>query len=75
MPNNQSFSTQTRSLEENTISRIIERYKDYRSINPIKSKNSRLANTFSFTLAPIEEVKRAIESLNPKAVTQEKRYS
>ena len=49
MPNNQSFSTQTRSLEENTISGIIERYKDHPSINLIKSKNSCLSYTFSFT--------------------------
>ena len=48
MPNNQIFSTQTRSLEENTISGIIERYKDHPNINLIKSKNSCLANTFSF---------------------------
>ena len=57
MSNNQSFSTQTRSLEENTISGIIERYKDHPSINLIKSKNSCLANTFSFTPVSIEEVK------------------
>ena len=49
MPNNKSFSTQTRSLEENTISGIIERYKYHPSINLIKSRNSRLANTFCFT--------------------------
>ena len=72
MPNNQSFSTQTRSLEENTISGIIERYKDHPSINLIKSKNSCLANTCSFTPVSIEEVKRAIESLDPKKAAQEK---
>ena len=49
MRSNQSFSTQTRSLEENTISGIIERYKYHPSINLIKSRNSRLANTFCFT--------------------------
>ena len=49
MRSNQSFSTQTRSLEENTISGIIERYKYHPSINLIKSKNSCLANTFFFT--------------------------
>ena len=38
MPNNQGFSTQTRSLEENTISGIIDRCKDHPSINRIKSK-------------------------------------
>ena len=43
MPNNQSFSTQTRSLEENTIPGIIESYKDHSDINLIKSKNSCLA--------------------------------
>ena len=69
MPDNQSFSTQTRSLEENTISGIIERYKDHPSINLIKSKNSCLA---SFTPVSIEEVKRAIESLDPKKAAQEK---
>ena len=72
MPNNHGFSTQTRSLEENTILRIIERYKDHRSTNLIKSKNSCLANTFSFTPVSIEEVKRAIQSLDRKTVTQEK---
>ena len=72
MPNNQSFSTQMRSLEENTISGIIERYKNHPSINLIKSKNSCLANTFSFTPVSIEEVKRAIESLDPKKAAQEK---
>ena len=72
MPNNQSFSTQTRSLEENTISGIIERYKDHPSKNLIKSKNSYLANTFSFTPVSIEEVKRAIKSLDAKKAAQEK---
>ena len=37
MSNYQSFSTQTRSLEENTISGIIEGYKDHPSINLNKS--------------------------------------
>ena len=73
MPNNQSFSTQTRSLEENTISGIIERYKDHPSINLIKSKNSSLANTFSFTPVSTEEGKRAIESLDPKKAAQKKK--
>ena len=50
----------------------IERYKDHQSINLIKSKNSCLANTFSFTPASIEEVERAIESLDPKKAAQEK---
>ena len=72
IPNNQSFSTQTRSLEENTLSGIIKRYKDHPSINLIKSKNSCLANTFSFTPVSIEELKRAIESLDPKKAAQEK---
>ena len=72
MPNNQRFSTQTHSLEENTISGIIEREKDHPSINLIKSKNSCLANTFSFTPVSIEEVKRAIESLDPKKAAQGK---
>ena len=49
MPNSQSFSRQTRSLEENTISGITEKYKGHLGINLIKSKNSCLANTFSFT--------------------------
>ena len=71
MPNNQSFSTQTRSLEENTISGIIERYKDHPSINLIKSKNRCLANSFSFMPVSIEEVKRAIESLDPKKAAQD----
>ena len=74
MLNNQSFSTQTRSLKENTISGIIERYKDHTSINLIKSKNSCLANRFSFTPVSIEEVKRSIESLDQKSHTR-KRYS
>ena len=72
MPNNQSFSTQTCSLEENTISGITERYKDHPSINLIKSKNNCLADTFSFTPVLIEEVKTTIESLNPNKVAQEK---
>ena len=66
-----SFSTQTRSLEED-ISGIIERYKDHPNINLIKSKNSCLASTFYFTPVSIEEVKRSIESLDPKKVAQEK---
>ena len=55
-----------RSLEEYTFSGISERYKNHPSINLIKSKNSCLANTFSFTPVSIEEVKRLIESLGPK---------
>ena len=70
MPNNESFSTQTRSLEENTISRIIEWYKDHPSITLIKSKNNSSANTFSFTPVSVEEVKRPIESLDPKKDVQ-----
>ena len=69
---NQSFSTQPRSLEENTISRIIERYKDHPSINLIKSKKNCSANTFSFTPVSTEEVKRAIKSLDPKIAAQKK---
>ena len=72
MLNNQSFSTQTRSLEENTISGITERCKDHSSISLIKSKSCCLANTFSFTPVSIEEVKRAIESLDPKKAAQDK---
>ena len=56
----------------NTISGIIERYEDHASINLIKSKNSCLANTFSFAPVSIEEVKRSIKSLDPKKATQEK---
>ena len=70
MQNNQSLSTQTRSLEENTISGKIERYKDHPSINLIKSKNNCLANTFSFTPVSIDEVKRV--SLDSKKAAQEK---
>ena len=46
MSNNQNFSTQTRSLEDNAISGIIERYKDHSRINLIKYKNSCLATRF-----------------------------
>ena len=46
MPNKESFSTQTRSLEEDTISGITERYKDHPRINILKSKNGCLASTF-----------------------------
>ena len=52
-----------------------ERYKDHPSINLIKSKNSCSANTFPFTPVSIEEVKRAIESLDPKKAAQKKRYT
>ena len=38
MSNNQSFSTQTRSLEGNTVSGIIERYKDHPRINLLNIK-------------------------------------
>ena len=38
MSNNQSFSTQTRSLEDNTVSGIIERYKDHPRINLLNIK-------------------------------------
>ena len=48
MPNKQRFSTQTRSLEEDTISGIIERYNDDRNINLIKSINNCMASTFFF---------------------------
>ena len=72
MPNNQSFSTQTRFLEEKTISGIIERYKDHPNINRIKSKISCLDDMFSFTPVSIEEVKKAIESLDPNKAAQEK---
>ena len=69
MPNNQSFSTQTRSLEENTISGIIERYKDHPSVN---LKTAASLNTFSFTPVSVEELKRSIESRDPKKAAQEK---
>ena len=48
MPNKQSFSTQKRSLEEGTISGIVERYEDHPSTNLIKSKNNSFASTFFF---------------------------
>ena len=70
---NQSFSTQPRSLEENTISRIIERYKDHPSINLIKSKNSCSANTFSFTPVSTEEVKKQSNLLTQRKL-HKKRY-
>ena len=60
MPNNQSFSTQTRSLEDNTISGIIEGYKDHPRINLNKYKNSCLGNMFSLTPVSTEEVRRVI---------------
>ena len=66
MPNNQSFSTQTCSAKKNTISGIIEIYKYHPSINLIKSKRSCFANTFYFTPVSVEEVKRSIESLDPR---------
>ena len=72
MLNNQSFSSQTRSLEDNTISGIIERYKDHPRINLNKYKNSCLGNTFSFTPVSTEEVRRVIESLDAKKGAQEK---
>ena len=72
MLNNQSFSTQSCSLEENTISGITERYKAHPSINLIKSESSCLPNTFSFMPVSIEDVKRSIETLDPKKVTQGK---
>ena len=65
MSNNQSFSSQKHSLEEDTTSGIIERYKDHPSINLLKSKYSCLANTFSFTPVSVEKVERIIESLDP----------
>ena len=74
MQNNQSFSTETRSFEEDTISRIIERYKDHYSINLIKSKNSCLTSTFSFMLFGTENVKGSIASLDPKKAAREKRF-
>ena len=72
MSNNQSFSTQMRSFEENTISGIISRYKDLPIINLIKSKKSCLANTFPFMPISMEDVKRSIKSLDPKKTTQKK---
>ena len=59
MRSKQGFSTQTRSLKEDTISEIIDRYKDHRNINLIKSKNSCMASTFFFKpvwKAPQEKV-------------------
>lgn len=49
----------------------MERYKDQPSIKLIKSENSYLANSFSFTSASVEEVKRPIECLVPKKDPQE----
>ena len=72
IPNNQSFFTQTRSLEENTILGITERYKDHPSINLIKSKNSCLANTFSFTPVSIEEVKGQSNLLTQRKLHKKK---
>ena len=72
MPNNQSVSNLTSSSKENTAAGIIERYKDHASIKLIKSKNSCLANIFSFMSVSIEEVKRLIKCLDPKKAEQEK---
>ena len=70
---NQSFSTQTRSLEEDIISEIIERHKDNPSINLIKYKNSCLASTFPFMAVSTEEIINRISK--PKKSHTRKRYS
>ena len=46
--NKQSSSSQTRSLEKDTISGINKRYKNHPSIYLIKSKNRCLASTFFY---------------------------
>ena len=74
MPNNQSFSAQMHSFEEDNISGIIERNKDHPNINLIKSKNRSLANTFSFTPLTIEEGKRSIELLSQRKLYKKKIY-
>ena len=58
MQNNQSFSSQTCSLEEDTLSGIIEKHKHHLSKKHMKPIRIYFANTLSFTSVYIEGVKR-----------------
>ena len=64
MQNNQNFSTQTCYLEDDTLSRIIEKYQDHPSKKHIKPINSQ---------SQLKEWKgeRSIECLVPNRATQE----
>ena len=61
MPNNQNFSTQTRSFEENTISGITERYKGHPSINLIKSKNNCLQGGHTISIKKFQDFSRTFQ--------------
>ena len=66
MPNKQSFSTQTHSLEEDIIPGVVERHKDHPSVNLIKSKSSGLASTFFFKPASNAAQEKYIHKKNFK---------
>ena len=67
MPTNQEFEYSD-SPEEDPLLRIIGKYQNHASINLIKSKNK--SQTFKFTETNIDEIKKSIESLDPKKASQ-----
>ena len=56
------------SSEQNPFLKILDKYKDNPSIKLIKAKTS--SNVFKFCRIDIEEVKKTLQSLDPKKAAQ-----
>ena len=56
------------SSEQNPFLKILDKYKDNPSIKLIKAKTS--SNVFNFCRIDIEEVKKTLQSLDPKKAAQ-----
>ena len=67
MPTNQEFECSV-TQEEDPLLRIIEKYRNYPSVKLIKSKNG--LRTFKSRRTYIDEIKRHINSLDPKKASQ-----
>ena len=67
MPTNQEFECSV-TQENDPLLRIIEKYQNHPSVQLIKSKNKLCS--FKFRETNIDEIKRYINSLDPKKVSQ-----
>ena len=56
------------SSQQDPFLKILDKYKDHPSIKLIKAKNN--SQVFTFTEIGIKEVKKSIQSLDPKKATQ-----
>ena len=71
MPTNQEFECSV-TQENDPLLRIIEKYQNHPSVQLIKSKNK--LRSFKFRETNVDEIKRYINSLDPKKSITKRRY-